>query len=216
MADGDETDRPQDQPGGWLPPSAPGGEQTPPPQFQVEGLPPSTPQYPPPAQPAPPQYPPPQYQPPGGYQPPPYGQPAPGYYAPRPSRPTNGSAVAALVLGIAGIAITLMFAGILFFVSIPCSIMGWVFGVKGKKAAGEDPNDFTKPGQRGLAQAGLICGIVGLVLAVLGLAFWLLLILATDWDIDDIETEPEDRLFESAVLLARVAAPAARLLVGLG
>ena len=158
----------------------------------------------------PPQYPPPQapqYAPPGGYPPPSYGQPMPGYYAPRPSRPSNGAAVAALVLGIAGIALTLMFAGILFVVSIPCSILAWVFGVKGKRAAGDDPNDLTQPGQAGLAQAGLICGIVGLVLAVLAIAFWLLVLLATDWDIDDIETLQANDIDDEGTVVSRRRRP---------
>lgn len=252
MTDGDDADRPQDQPGGWLPPSAPDSEETPtfgaapPSRPQVEGLPPSDAPIagvpdeprvapaPPPYQAPAPSYPQPPYQPPaypqGGqhypYVPPPGQQPpqppAPGWpqqppqgwYQPGPSRPTNGTAVASLVLGIAGIAITLMFAGFLFIVSIPCSIAAWVLGVKGKRIAAPDPNlEPTRPGGRGLAQAGLVCGIVGLVLAILGIVFWVLLFALGDWNFEDFETEPDQDLFQSAV---RALAPAVRLVLGLG
>lgn len=206
--------------------------QAPPPPQQVEGLPPSNtpiagiPQAPPPAQPygAPPAYPAPQYPPPpapGAYpapggvqQPPPPGQPPapygwpqqpqPGWYQPAPARPSNGSAVAALVLGIAGILITFFFAGFLFFVSLPCSIAAWVLGVKGKKLATPNPElEPTKPAGRGMAQAGLICGIVGIVLAILAIVFWVLLFTLGDFDVNDYETAPSDDLFESAVVLVR-------------
>lgn len=214
----------------------------PPPRPQVEGLPPADapvggvpaeqpapsapayPQAPPPAYPQGPpagqqyQYvPPPGQQPPPGAPPPGYGwpqQPQPGWYQPGPSRPTNGTAVAALVLGIAGIAVTLMFAGILFIVSIPCSIAAWVLGVKGKRIAAPDPNlEPTRPAGRGLAQAGLVTGIVGLVLAILGILFWVLLLSLGDLDLSEFETEPDQDLFQS---VARAAGPAARMLLGLG
>ncbi len=240
MADGDETTEGQDQPGGWLPPSAPGSGEAPswnpapPPRPEVEGLPPSdsplagmptAPQQPPPpAYPAPPQYPPPggpyPPQPPQGQWGPPQQQgwpQQPGWYQPPPSRPTNGSAVAALVLGIAGIAVTLMFAGFLFIVSIPCSIAAWVFGVKGKKVAAPDPMaEPMRPGGRGMAQAGLICGIVGLVLAVLAIIIWVLIFAAADWNFDEFEPENNEDLFQSSYAVARVIAPVARLLLGVG
>lgn len=237
MTDGDTPDRPQeDQPGGWLPPTAPGSEQAP--TFggvpasrpQVEGLPAadspiggvpteqpgpaSAPRaYPPPAYPQAgqqyPYVPPPGHQPPPGAPPPGYGwpqQPQPGWYQPGPSRPTNGTAVAALVLGIAGIAVTLMFAGFLFIVSIPCSIAAWVLGVKGKRIAAPDPNlEPMRPGGRGLAQAGLITGIIGLVLAVLAIVFWVLLFSLGNWDLSNFETEPDQDLFQSVILLLGAA-----------
>lgn len=241
MADGDDSS--QDQPSGWLPPSAPGGgeapswEPAPPSRPEVAGLPPSdsplagvpTGTPPPPAYPQAPQpYPqaPPQYAPPGQYGPPPAPpgggypypqQPQPGWYQPPPSRPTNGAAVAALALGIAGIVVTLFFAGFLFIVSIPCSIAAWIFGVKGKKVAAPDPMaEPQRPGGRGMAQAGLICGIVGLVLAVLAVIFWVIIFTAADWNFEEFETEPNDELFQSSLALARVVGPALRVLAGLG
>lgn len=231
MTDGD--DRPQDQPGGWLPPSAPGSGEAPnwnpapPPRPEVEGLPPASspvsgvpdapspppaPAYPPPAYaqaphpqaPPPGQYAPPgQYQAPGQYPPPgPYGQP--GWYQPPPSRPTNGTAVAALVLGIAGIAVTLFFAGVLFIVSIPCSIAAWVLGVKGKKVAAPDPlAEPMRPGGRGMAQAGLICGIAGIVLAILAIVLWVMLFSLGEFNINDFQPEEDGELFQSVVRLVR-------------
>lgn len=218
MTDGDEKDRPQDQPGGWLPPSA--GDRP-----EVEGLPArdaplaGVPTGPPP----PPAYP--QAPPPGPYGPPPappvggygYPQPQPGWYQPPPSRPTNGAAVAALALGIAGIVVTLFFLGFLFIVSIPCSIAAWIFGVKGKKVAAPDPMaEPQRPGGRGMAQAGLICGIVGLVLAVLAIIFWVIIFTAADWNFEEFETAPDDELFQSSLAVARVVGPAVRVLAGLG
>jgi hypothetical protein len=173
----------------------------------VGGVPqsPPPPQYPQAAAP----YPPPQGQwAPQGYYPPQPGwqqQQPQGWYQPPPSRPTNGAAVAALVLGISGIAVTFMFAGILFFVSIPCSIAAWVLGVKGKRAAAPDPiAEPHRPGGRGMAQAGLICGIAGLVLAILGLVLWALLFSLGEFNIDDFETQPDENLFQSALGLLRV------------
>lgn len=239
MTDGDETDRPQEDQGGWLPPSAPGAEgpptwqQAPPERPGVEGLPPADsplagiPTGPPPAQgtpqPPPPAYPPPypQAPPPGQYGPPPagygYPQPQPGWYQPPPARPTNGSAVAALVLGISGIVVTLMFAGFLFIVSLPCSIAAWILGVKGKKAATRDPQaEPMRPAGWGMAQAGFICGIVGVVLAILAIILWIVVFAATDWNFDEFEPAPDEELFESRLGLLRLIAPAARLLLGLG
>lgn len=239
MTDGDQSDRPPEQAGGWLPPSAPGSGEAPswapaPARPEVEGLPPADtpiagipqgapapppayPQAPPPAYPPPPPPPP---QGPYGQQPPagPYGWPQQqGWYQPPPSRPTNGSAVAALVLGIAGIAVTLMFAGFLFIVSIPCSIAAWVFGVKGKRVAAPDlMAEPQRPGGRGMAQAGLVCGIVGLVLAILAIIFWVAIFAATDWDFEEFESDPSDELFQSRLAAARVAGAVVRALAGLG
>jgi|tagenome__1003787_1003787.scaffolds.fasta_scaffold19016359_1 hypothetical protein len=108
-------------------------------------------------------YPPPgNYPPPGSYPPPgtpPGAYPPPGY-GPAPS---NGQGVAALVLGIISIPLACCgYGGILF------GILGMVFGFLGRKKA-----DQGLATNRGQAQAGLICGAVGLVLgiAVLILSF---------------------------------------------
>lgn len=96
--------------------------------------------------------------PPVGPQPPPptpaYGQPtAPG------SAPTNQKAIWALVLGIVG----LLCCGI--FTAIPALIVGIIankeIGASGGYQAG-----------RGMAIAGIVLGIVGIILSLLLIAFW--------------------------------------------
>ncbi|UUY02294.1 hypothetical protein LRS13_16445 [Svornostia abyssi] len=67
-----------------------------------------------------------------------------------------------------------------------------------------------------MAQAGLICGIVGLVLAVLAVIFWVIVFSAADWNFEEFETEPNDELFQSSLAVARIASTAVRLLAGLG
>jgi hypothetical protein len=100
-----------------------------------------------------PQYPPPPSSPPESH--PAYGDERGchygGYGAP-PVRPRNGMGVAALVLGIVG------------FLIGPASILAIVFGRIGlnRAARGEATN-------RGVAQAGLVLGVVTLALWILGL-----------------------------------------------
>jgi hypothetical protein len=100
--------------------------------------------------------------PPGPY-PPPYGPP-PGYYPPTPPqygygpRPAagNGKAVAALVLGIGSI----VFCWLVFFDAL-LVIPGVIFGLIATSEA------KARGGSRGMALAGLVCSIVGAVLATL-------------------------------------------------
>ena len=96
---------------------------------------------------------------------PPYGWPGYGY---RPM-PKNGPGTAALTLGI--IAICIFWVPFLYLVtSIPCAIIAIVQGSKGRKlaAAGWATNG-------GKAKAGVVCGVVALVLCVLNFVFgiWL-------------------------------------------
>lgn len=67
--------------------------------------------------------------------------------------------IAALVLGILGIIGG--FIPIVQYFTLVCSILGIVFGVKGRKDV--DSKD------RGLATAGLVLGIVGLSFSALGI-----------------------------------------------
>ena len=71
--------------------------------------------------------------------------------------PGKGKAVASLVLGI--ISLVLLWFGVTALIAIVTSIIGIVLGVSAKKTL--------PPNQRGMATAGLICSIVGLVLAVI-------------------------------------------------
>ena len=117
---------------------------------------PYPPSAPPPSAPPPGQYPPP-------YGPPPYGPPGygppPGYYpqhgyGPRPAT-GNGKAVAALVLGIGSI-IFFFFSFFDALLVIPGLILGFIAMSESRAAGGAG---------RGMAIAGLVCSIIGGVLA---------------------------------------------------
>lgn len=108
--------------------------------------------------------------------------PAPGPAGPP---PRNATAIAALALGVSGLACTLVFAGWLFFVAIPCSIMAWIFGVQGKRKV--DQGEIAT--QRGMAQAGHVLGIVGVVLAILAIVFWVVLFFGLGWTVEEFEAE---------------------------
>ena len=97
--------------------------------------------------------------------PPPPGYGAGGYQQPPPSQDTSGKAIASLVLGIAG------------FLCCPiiCSTIAIVLG---KQAQSEIALNPTLGGE-GLAKAGFILGIVGLALGVLGLVFYIILIIGS-------------------------------------
>ena len=78
------------------------------------------------------------------------------------SAPTPGKATAALVLGIVGI----------FICPIICSTLALVFGMQARQEIDASGGAL---GGRGLAQAGFILGIVGLVLGVI----WIAVVVAT-------------------------------------
>ena len=68
--------------------------------------------------------------------------------------------VAVLVLGIIGI--------VLCFI---CGIIAWVMGKNDLKEMDAGTMD---PAGRGMTNAGKICGMIGVILACVGLVFWLL------------------------------------------
>jgi hypothetical protein len=121
---------------------------------------------------------------PGSNPPPPLHPPAPppGYtpaasapptaypYAaqPAPAGPPNGSAIAALVLGITSLALLVASTGLLVPISLPCAILAWVYGSRGLRRVrtGESNQGESQ------AKAGRICGIVGVGLSALALLFW--------------------------------------------
>jgi len=76
----------------------------------------------------------------------------------------NGNGTAALVLGILGIIGCLPLLG---------SILAIVLGKSGMNKA-----DQGRANNRGVAQAGFILGIVGLVLSVIGIILWFMFIAA--------------------------------------
>lgn len=104
--------------------------------------------------------------PPPGYGPPPpppgyQYYPPPYYYAPPPT-PTNGNAIAALVLGVASI--WMMCLGIILG---PLAIH---FAGKAKQELGD-----SRQGGASLANAGRICGIIGTILSVAIIVFYIII-----------------------------------------
>ena len=82
--------------------------------------------------------------------------PIPEYYTPSPPK-GSGLAIAAMVLGIVALVLFCF-----WYVSIPCAILAIVFGAIGKSKA-----DRGEAGGRGMAIAGLTCGIIAIVIDLL-------------------------------------------------
>ncbi len=143
--------------------------------------------------------------PPGGYG----QQPGPGAgFPPLPpptfvqAPPSNGTAVAALILGIAGIVLFFVAGfGLFFFLNLPCSIMAWVFGVQGKRKV--DRGQTRE--HRGLAQAGVVLGVIGVVLGILGIVGWVLLfVLVGSADLIDPSPDLDGPRFDAIRLVAQL------------
>jgi hypothetical protein len=79
-----------------------------------------------------------------------------------PSRPRNGAAVAALVLGIS--AVMVGFVPLLFWMGTIAAILAIVFGIIGLRRAHRD----AAADRRGFAVAGLVLGPIGLLASVVG------------------------------------------------
>ncbi len=178
-------DAPSDRPQ-WLPPEAPGARpnltEAAPAAAPTAAL-PATPVS---AQPLPTQQPPVQ----GWYPQPPPGQPhayGVGYYQPQDTGPGNESAVAAFVLALSGIGLLMFFAGFSAPITLVLGILAIVYGRKGKRKV--DGGETAK--HRGLAQAGLIIGVVTVVLSLLAAAGWTLFFIYAD-DLSFENLEPDD------------------------
>ena len=144
------------QPPQGPPPAAPGGA----PQSPQPPQPPPGPQSPPPG--AAPQSPPPGQ--PGQFP----QQQQPAWPAPAPLEPTNSQAVASLVLAVAGALIGFFSLGLGAPLSLVLGILAIFFGRKGRERV--DSGELTK--QRGIAQAGMIVGMVVVGLSVLAIGGW--------------------------------------------
>ncbi|MGB2808564.1 MAG: DUF4190 domain-containing protein [Sedimentisphaerales bacterium] len=85
--------------------------------------------------------------------------------AQQPLKPHRGTAI--LVLGIVGLAITLLFS---FCCGIFSSIAGCICGIIAWVMANKDLREMAAgrmdPAGRGLAKAGKICGIISIILAI--------------------------------------------------
>jgi hypothetical protein len=166
----------------WLPPQAPGGQ--PPPQFEPgpphEAVVPAAA----PAQPA--------------------GAP-PTFVRGRKTE-TNGLAVAALVLSIAGLVLLVMTLGLGFIITLPCSIAGWICAAQARNRInlGE-----TTTG-RGQAQAAYVLGIIGVVVGVMAAVGWIAAI-ASGLDLEELQRDLERRSNPEA---RQAVVQAARALLG--
>ena len=104
---------------------------------------------------------------------PPAAQPLsrPVFLPPNPTLPAsaqaqNNRAVAALIFGSGSLGLLVFSAGLLFFLTIPGSIAGWILGNRAKRLEiGRDQ-----------ANVAVIIAIVGLVLGVIAAAVWILLV----------------------------------------
>jgi hypothetical protein len=174
----------------WLPPQAEGAH--PAPRFDPDAPDPLTmpPPSPPPAAPPAPYPPPPSQQ-----YPPPTGQPWP--QPPRGPR-RNTAAAISLVSGIAGLVVFVFPAGfgLVFIFNLPCSILAWVYGVRGRRAV---DRGYTHE-RRGMAQAGLVLGIVGTVLGVLAIIGWAVAFALSEELRRELERQIEESSEPSAIV----------------
>lgn len=83
---------------------------------------------------------------------------------------TNGIGIAAMVCGILSCTIALVpIPGVSATVGFILAILGIVFGLKGKQFAAEHEGSG-----HGMANAGYICGIIGVILACSGIICFIL------------------------------------------
>ncbi len=78
----------------------------------------------------------------------------------QPLRPHRGGVV--LALGILGIVVCFI-----------CGIVAWVMGNNDLREMAAGTMD---PAGRGLTQAGKICGMIGVILAIVGIFIWLVIL----------------------------------------
>jgi hypothetical protein len=78
----------------------------------------------------------------------------------------NGRATAALAFGAGGLGLLFFSVGMLFFLTIPASLAGWILGAQAKRRElGRDQ-----------ANVAVVIGIVGVVLGVIAAVVWIVLI----------------------------------------
>jgi len=82
---------------------------------------------------------------------------------PTPARRDSNRAVVALGTGAASLGLLVFTAGMLFVVTLPASIVGWVLGKRAKQA---DPTSEQ-------ANVAVIMGIVGTILSAIATAVWI-------------------------------------------
>jgi hypothetical protein len=85
---------------------------------------------------------------------------------PAPARAQSNRAVAALIFGSGSLGVLVFSAGLLFFLTLPASIAGWILGNRAKRLeTGRDQ-----------ANVAVIIAIAGVVLSVIAGAVWILLV----------------------------------------
>ena len=106
------------------------------------------------------------------YQQPPYQQPyqQPGY--PQAPKQSNPMAIGALVCGIIGV--VFCWFGWFSFVALVLSVIGIILGAKGMQVA------KTTNSGKGLAIAGLVCGIVGTALSLIAVICYICVLSAAN------------------------------------
>jgi len=81
------------------------------------------------------------------------------------AQPQSNKAVWALIFGSGSLGLLVFSAGLLFFLTLPASIVGWVLGSRAKRASNG----------RDQANVAVIIAIVGLVLSVIAAGIWIAL-----------------------------------------
>jgi hypothetical protein len=94
------------------------------------------------------------------------------------SQGQNNKAVVALIFGSGSLGLLAFSAGLLFFLTLPASIVGWVLGARAKRLqSGRDQ-----------ANVAVIIAIIGVVLSVIAGAVWITLVAlgeySTSTDVD--------------------------------
>ena len=123
---------------------------------------------------------------------------------PQQAQPDNGPAVAGFVLSVVSTGLVVITFGLSSIVSLACAIVGMVYSRKGKQKV--ERGETTK--HAGLANAGWIISIVGVVLSALATIVYAMIavLLATDDEFrDDFEREFDNSETIRAVVRVAVA-----------
>jgi hypothetical protein len=125
-------------------------------------------------------------------------QQRPAYAQGRPGD-TNGLATTSLVLGLVGLLLLLPSGGLL---SLPCSIYAWRTGVQARRRVA---SGATTAGE-GMAQAGRILGIVGVVAGAIVL-ITLIVLVAAGVDLEELRRDLERQSNADVTRVASLLAP---------
>ena len=82
------------------------------------------------------------------------------------AQPQNNKAVWALIFGSGSLGLLVFSAGLLFFLTLPASIVGWVLGSKARHGSNG----------RDQANVAVIIAIIGLILSVIAAGIWIALV----------------------------------------